>query len=112
MIMEFFWEGKCSVGAHSLLNGMKQVSGSECSCDRPSDPSSDLCGNNGRIITYGISSSNEWHAESVRPNLQGGSDYILVGAIVSSLPKIATLKFVLVFLKFCQKNCYHRKCKS
>ncbi|XP_044467614.1 UDP-N-acetylmuramate--L-alanine ligase-like isoform X2 [Mangifera indica] len=57
---------------------MKQVSGSECSCGRPSDPSSDLCGNNGRIITYGISSSNEWHAESVRPNLQGGSDYILV----------------------------------
>ncbi|XP_031275136.1 uncharacterized protein LOC116133570 isoform X2 [Pistacia vera] len=66
-----------SVGARSLLNGTKQVIGSEHSCRLPSNPSTDLCENNYRVITYGISSTNEWHAESVHPNSLGGSDYIL-----------------------------------
>ncbi|KAK6936790.1 Mur ligase, C-terminal [Dillenia turbinata] len=30
-----------------------------------------------KITTYGISSFNEWHASSIRPNPHGGSDYIL-----------------------------------
>ncbi|KAK3220326.1 hypothetical protein Dsin_014296 [Dipteronia sinensis] len=60
-----------SSGAYSLLDQIQQGTGSM------SNPSSDVCGNSYRIVTYGISSKNEWHAKSICPNSQGGSDYIL-----------------------------------
>ncbi|KAL5744690.1 hypothetical protein ACOSQ2_027806 [Xanthoceras sorbifolium] len=66
-----------SPGAYALLDQTKQVTGSEYSSGLMANSSSDICGNSYRIITYGISSKNEWHAKSVRPNSQGGSDYIL-----------------------------------
>ncbi|KAK1577427.1 hypothetical protein Q3G72_021652 [Acer saccharum] len=64
-------------GAYSLLDQIKQGTGSEYSIGSMSNPSSDVRGNSYRIVTYGISSNNEWHAKSICPNSQGGSDYIL-----------------------------------
>ncbi|KAI9161859.1 hypothetical protein LWI28_021384 [Acer negundo] len=66
-----------SPGAYSLLDQIKQGTGSEYSSGSMSNPSSDVCENSYGIVTYGISSKNEWHAKSICPNSQGGSDYIL-----------------------------------
>ncbi|XP_042496224.1 UDP-N-acetylmuramate--L-alanine ligase-like isoform X2 [Macadamia integrifolia] len=47
-----------------------------------------------RLSTYGISDFNEWHASSICPNSQGGSDYVLyhrgcpVGDISLQLPGV------------------------
>ncbi|KAK2653977.1 hypothetical protein Ddye_013833 [Dipteronia dyeriana] len=66
-----------SPGAYSLLDQIKQCTGSEDSSGSMSNPSSEVCGNSYRIVTYGVSSKNKWHAKSICPNSQGGSDYIL-----------------------------------
>ncbi|KAK9293368.1 hypothetical protein L1049_021360 [Liquidambar formosana] len=66
-----------SVGAYSLLDRGKQAPVADSSNGVVSLPSSEICGDSYRITTYGISSFNEWHASSVCPNSQGGSDYIL-----------------------------------
>ncbi|GMP24568.1 hypothetical protein CsSME_00001789 [Camellia sinensis var. sinensis] len=72
--------GLHSVGAYSLLDHGNQVTGSDYSF--PVKSNSEVCSDSYRVTTYGISSFNEWHASSLRTNLQGGSDYQLVGIIV------------------------------
>ncbi|XP_028065269.1 uncharacterized protein LOC114268315 isoform X2 [Camellia sinensis] len=64
-----------SVGAYSLLDHGNQVTGSDYSF--PVKSNSEVCSDSYRVTTYGISSFNEWHASSLRTNLQGGSDYQL-----------------------------------
>ncbi|PSS04389.1 UDP-N-acetylmuramate--L-alanine ligase [Actinidia chinensis var. chinensis] len=64
-----------SVGARSLLGHRKQVNGSDYY--NPAKSSLEPCSDSYRVTTYGISSSNEWHASSLRSNLQGGTDYKL-----------------------------------
>ncbi|KAI8030434.1 UDP-N-acetylmuramate--L-alanine ligase [Camellia lanceoleosa] len=64
-----------SVGAYSLLDHGNEVTGSDYSF--PVKSNSELCSDSYRVTTYGISSFNEWHASSLRTNLQGGSDYQL-----------------------------------
>lgn len=83
--MKFLWEGKRSQGGRSLLDQIKQDTGLKYSGGVVSNQSSDLWGqgHDYKIITYGFSSFNDWYAESVCPNVQGGSDYILVSIIVS-----------------------------
>ncbi|GFZ01117.1 hypothetical protein Acr_14g0007520 [Actinidia rufa] len=71
------------VGARSLLGHRKQVKGSDYY--NPAKSSLEPCSDSYRVTTYGISSSNEWHASSLRSNLQGGTDYKLVIATVSAL---------------------------
>ncbi|KAH9677610.1 UDP-N-acetylmuramate--L-alanine ligase [Citrus sinensis] len=68
-----------SQGARSLLDQIKQDTGLKYSGGVVSNQSSDLWGqgHDYKIITYGFSSFNDWYAESVCPNVQGGSDYIL-----------------------------------
>ncbi|KAK9178859.1 hypothetical protein WN943_028053 [Citrus x changshan-huyou] len=70
---------KRSQGARSLLDQIKQDTGLKYSGGGVSNQSSDLWGqgHDYKIITYGFSSFNDWYAESVCPNVQGGSDYIL-----------------------------------
>ncbi|KAH9646848.1 UDP-N-acetylmuramate--L-alanine ligase [Citrus sinensis] len=65
--------------ARSLLDQIKQDTGLKYSGGVVSNQSSDLWGqgHDYKIITYGFSSFNDWYAESVCPNVQGGSDYIL-----------------------------------
>ncbi|KAK9036663.1 hypothetical protein V6N11_078657 [Hibiscus sabdariffa] len=62
-------------GAYSLLDYTSEGTKLEYANGTMSVPSSDTYGYN--IITYGISSTNEWHASSICPNSKGGSDYIL-----------------------------------
>lgn len=83
--MKFLWEGKRSQGGRSLLDQIKQDTGLKYSGGVVSNQSSDLWGqgHDYKIITYGFSSFNDWYAESICPNVQGGSDYILVSIIVS-----------------------------
>lgn len=83
--MKFLWEGKRSQGGRSLLDQIKQDTGLKYSGGVVSNQSSDLWGqgHDYKIITYGFSSFNDWYAESICPNIQGGSDYILVSIIVS-----------------------------
>lgn len=64
-----------------MLDHGKQATVADSSNGIVSLPSSEICGDSYRITTYGISSFNEWHASSVCPNSQGGSDYILVGTV-------------------------------
>ncbi|OMO68391.1 hypothetical protein CCACVL1_19984 [Corchorus capsularis] len=64
-----------SLGAYSLLDCRSEGPEPEHLSGARSIPSSDIVGCN--IITYGISSTNEWHASSICPNSKGGSDYIL-----------------------------------
>ncbi|PPD97080.1 hypothetical protein GOBAR_DD05868 [Gossypium barbadense] len=72
---EFLWRGTDSVGAHSLLDYTSEGSKPEHASGTMSVTSSDVDGYN--IITYGISSTNEWHASSICPNSKGGTDYVL-----------------------------------
>lgn len=75
----FFWNGNYSQGAYSLLNHSKQASGSDASIGTMSIPSAELCeGHSYKITTYGITSSNEWHASLISPNSMGGTNYTLV----------------------------------
>lgn len=62
-----------------MLDQIKQDTGLKYSGGVVSNQSSDLWGQGHgyKIITYGFSSFNDWYAESVCPNAQGGSDYIL-----------------------------------
>ncbi|XP_021289691.1 uncharacterized protein LOC110420546 isoform X2 [Herrania umbratica] len=64
-----------SLGAYSLLDYTREGTKPEHSIGMMSIPSSDIDGYN--VTTYGISSTNEWHASSICPNSQGGSDYVL-----------------------------------
>ncbi|KAA8539956.1 hypothetical protein F0562_026648 [Nyssa sinensis] len=64
-----------SIGAYTLLDQRKEGTLSDCSHRMQS--SSELHSDSYRITTYGISSFNEWHASSVHPNAQGGSNYKL-----------------------------------
>lgn len=75
------WEGKRSVGACSLLDHNKRITGPDNSICVKS--SLEPCSDRYRVTTYGISSINEWHASALHSNSQGGSDYQLVGVIVS-----------------------------
>ncbi|KAK8267642.1 hypothetical protein V6Z12_D11G012300 [Gossypium hirsutum] len=63
------------VGARSLLDYTSEGSKPEHASGTMSVTSSDVDGYN--IITYGISSTNEWHASSICPNSKGGTDYVL-----------------------------------
>ncbi|KHG27273.1 UDP-N-acetylmuramate--L-alanine ligase [Gossypium arboreum] len=72
---EFLWRGTNSVGARSLLDYTSEGSKPEHTSGTMLVTSSDVDGYN--IITYGISSTNEWHASSICPNSKGGSDYVL-----------------------------------
>ncbi|KAB2055097.1 hypothetical protein ES319_A11G012900v1 [Gossypium barbadense] len=63
------------VGARSLLDYTSEGSKPEHASGTMLVTSSDVDGYN--IITYGISSTNEWHASSICPNSKGGSDYVL-----------------------------------
>ncbi|MBA0588924.1 hypothetical protein Gorai_017702, partial [Gossypium raimondii] len=72
---EFLWRGTDSVGARSLLDYTSEGSKPERASGTMSVTSSDVDGYN--IITYGISSTNEWHASSICPNSKGGTDYVL-----------------------------------
>ncbi|KAK5782639.1 uncharacterized protein LOC108454576 [Gossypium arboreum] len=63
------------VGARSLLDYTSEGSKPEHTSGTMLVTSSDVDGYN--IITYGISSTNEWHASSICPNSKGGSDYVL-----------------------------------
>ncbi|MBA0616717.1 hypothetical protein Godav_026214 [Gossypium davidsonii] len=72
---EFLWRGTDSVGARSLLDYTSEGSKPEHASGTMSVTSSDVDGYN--IITYGISSTNEWHASSICPNSKGGTDYVL-----------------------------------
>lgn len=92
LIYEIPLEGKCSQGARSLLDQIKQETGLMCSSGVVSNQSSDLWGHGYKIMTYGFSSFNDLYAESVCPNVQGGSDYILVSIIVSLQSKLAILE--------------------
>ncbi|KAG8476702.1 hypothetical protein CXB51_030665 [Gossypium anomalum] len=74
-VREFLWRGTDSVGARSLLDYTSEGSKPEHASGTMSVTSSDVDGYN--IITYGISSTNEWHASSICPNSKGGSDYVL-----------------------------------
>ncbi|KAA3475971.1 UDP-N-acetylmuramate--L-alanine ligase-like [Gossypium australe] len=67
--------GTDSVGARSLLDYTSEGSEPEHASGTMSVSSSDVDGYN--IMTYGISSTNEWHASSICPNSKGGSDYVL-----------------------------------
>ncbi|EOY23304.1 hypothetical protein QUC31_008199 [Theobroma cacao] len=64
-----------SLGAYSLLDYTREGTKPEHSIGTMSIPSSDIDGYD--VTTYGISSTNEWHASSICPNSQGGSDYVL-----------------------------------
>lgn len=66
---EFLWKGNYSLGSYSLLCYTREGTKPE---HLPSSYIEGYC-----ITTYGISSTNEWHASSIRPNSQGGSDYVL-----------------------------------
>ncbi|KAJ4954197.1 hypothetical protein NE237_031029 [Protea cynaroides] len=94
-----------SEGAYSLLHHARR----ECLSDSALwIPNSQLASAGYRLSTFGISDFNEWHASSIRPNLQGGSDYVLyhrgrpvgdislqlAGAhnVLNSLAVIATIK--------------------
>ncbi|XP_061999592.1 uncharacterized protein LOC133716986 [Rosa rugosa] len=58
------------------LTDVKQASGSDTLSGLMHSPLEKCCiGYN--ITTYGTTSSNEWSASSIRPNLKGGSDYTL-----------------------------------
>ncbi|MBA0714276.1 hypothetical protein Golax_013259 [Gossypium laxum] len=74
-VREFLWRGTDSVGARSLLDYTSEGSKPEHASGTMSVTSSDVDGYN--IITYGISSTNEWHASSICPNSKGGTDYVL-----------------------------------
>ncbi|OVA13961.1 Mur ligase [Macleaya cordata] len=63
-----------SEGACSLLSETKPETASD---DEPFVPSSTQSNAHYRVTTYGITNSNEWHASSILPNLQGGTDYVL-----------------------------------
>lgn len=71
-------EGDNSKGACSLLNHCKLAAGSDALKGAMSVRSSKQVGNCYKITTFGLASSNEWHASSIRPNSEGGSDYTLV----------------------------------
>ncbi|XP_043719739.1 UDP-N-acetylmuramate--L-alanine ligase-like isoform X2 [Telopea speciosissima] len=94
-----------SEGAYSLLCNTRQG----CLSDQALwMQSTQLTRGGYRLSTYGISDFNEWHASSIRPNLQGGSDYVLyhrgcpveyislqlpgVHNVLNSLAVIATIK--------------------
>ncbi|XVF09935.1 hypothetical protein REPUB_Repub07fG0140100 [Reevesia pubescens] len=64
-----------SFGAYSLIDYTGEGTKPEHASRTMSVPISDIDGYN--ITTYGISSTNEWNASSIRPNPQGGSDYVL-----------------------------------
>ncbi|KAM3682181.1 hypothetical protein ACB098_12G054100 [Castanea mollissima] len=66
-----------SPDTRSLLNHRRQTTGSEYSSGMMPDPNLELFDEHYRITTYGISSLNDWHASSIRPNCHGGSDYTL-----------------------------------
>ncbi|GMN44543.1 hypothetical protein TIFTF001_013721 [Ficus carica] len=66
-----------SKGACSLLNHCKQAAGSDALKGAMSVRSSKQVGNCYKITTFGLASSNEWHASLIRPNSEGGSDYTL-----------------------------------
>ncbi|KAH1080451.1 hypothetical protein J1N35_020212 [Gossypium stocksii] len=105
------------VGAHSLLDYTSEGSKPEHASGTMSVTSSDVDGYN--IITYGISSTNDWHASSICPNSKGGSDYVLChkgqplanislqipGAhnVLNSLAVIAT---VMVLLQGRRQGCH------
>ncbi|XP_024165247.2 UDP-N-acetylmuramate--L-alanine ligase-like [Rosa chinensis] len=62
-----------SQGAYSLLTDVKQAIGSDTLSGLMHSPLEKCC--IGYIITtYGTTSSNEWSASSIRPNLKGVSD--------------------------------------
>ncbi|KAE9464842.1 hypothetical protein C3L33_03259, partial [Rhododendron williamsianum] len=72
----FMWgQGKRSVGACSLLDHNKRITGPDNSICVKS--SLEPCSDRYRVTTYGISSINEWHASALHSNSQGGSDYQL-----------------------------------
>ncbi|KAK7859273.1 udp-n-acetylmuramate--l-alanine ligase [Quercus suber] len=66
------------VGGHLIIYGdRRQTTGSEYSSGVMPAPNLELFHEHYRITTYGISSLNDWHASSIRPNCHGGSDYTL-----------------------------------
>lgn len=75
-------EGENSKGACSLLNHSKQAIGSDALEGATSVLSSKQFGDSYNITTFGIASSNEWHASSIHQNSEGGSDYTLVQFLI------------------------------
>ncbi|XP_034711420.1 UDP-N-acetylmuramate--L-alanine ligase-like isoform X3 [Vitis riparia] len=76
---------QCSAGACSLLDDREESTVADHSSGKLSTLNSDKCSDGYRITTFGISRTNEWHALSIRPNSQGGSDFVLVIATVMAL---------------------------
>ncbi|XP_062120331.1 uncharacterized protein LOC133834672 isoform X2 [Humulus lupulus] len=66
-----------SQGAKSLLSNCKQTIGLDAMRGAVSIPSSEQRADNYKIATFGISSSNEWHASSITQNSEGGVDYTM-----------------------------------
>ncbi|WKA07292.1 hypothetical protein VitviT2T_025137 [Vitis vinifera] len=66
-----------SAGACSLLDDTEESTVADHSSGKLSTLNSDKCSDGYRITTFGISRTNEWHALSIRPNSQGGSDFVL-----------------------------------
>ncbi|PON58196.1 UDP-N-acetylmuramate--L-alanine ligase [Parasponia andersonii] len=66
-----------SEGANSLLSNYKWTIGLDASRGALSIQSSERRADSYKITTFGISSSNEWHASSVAQNSEGGTDYTL-----------------------------------
>ncbi|GMJ14952.1 hypothetical protein HRI_005164400 [Hibiscus trionum] len=97
-------------GAYSLLDYTSEGTKQEQANGTMSVPSSDTYGYN--IITYGISSANEWHASSICPNSKGGNDYVLchrgkplaeislqIPGVHNVLNSIAVIATVMVLLR-------------
>lgn len=108
--MKFLWEGKRSQGGRSLLDQIKQDTGLKYSGGVVSNQSSDLWGqgHDYKIITYGFSSFNDWYAESICPNIQVGSDYILVKYHCFFTKKASQFwKFIPIFLELYEKKYKH-----
>ena len=77
---------QCSAGACSLLDDTEESTVADHSSGKLSTLNSDKCSDGYRITTFGISRTNEWHALSIRPNSQGGSDFVLVSVLLFVLP--------------------------
>ncbi|KAK8703358.1 hypothetical protein V6N13_021676 [Hibiscus sabdariffa] len=112
-------------GAYSLLDYTSEGTKLDHANGTMSVPSSDTYGYN--IITYGISSTNEWHASSICPNSKGGSDYILChrgkplaeislqipGAhnVLNSIAVIATVMVLLLGQRQHVRDSHRRDCR-
>lgn len=87
-----------SEGAYSLLTDGKQPIGSHNWSGLRSRPL-EKCSDSYNITTYGTTSLNDWHASSIRPNLNGGCDYTLVCKDgFFSCPGCSSALYVILFL--------------